>query len=109
MNEASTRASKLLPDKIQNILYWTKVITGIAFGTLSYFVIRFTKILTWYIMLPSLLLVTLGITTYYIQKELRAIGINLPSKRALRTSLKFTGTWILAYFTFATLTYFVGW
>ncbi|MHA2377668.1 MAG: hypothetical protein ACXADO_05090 [Candidatus Thorarchaeota archaeon] len=45
-SEVRSTAPNAMPDGIKNVLYWTKLLTGMIFGTLSYFIMRFYQVLT---------------------------------------------------------------
>lgn len=87
-------------------LFWLTLITGAISGAVNYFILRFTHVfgLTWYVLAPILYIVSILII--YIE--------TCPSWRnstrcSFRPYLKYSGTWIIAYFVVGTAIFWFGW
>jgi len=93
--------------KINESLFWTKIICGIAFGFSSYFVTRFTE-LSWYVLIPIFFVPTLIISVFTIR---RTVGneTDTTMQNVMKKALRYSGSWLMAYLAFATIAYFVGW
>lgn len=93
--------------RVNKRLFWTKIISGIAFGFSSYFVTRFTE-LPWYVLIPIFFVPTLIISVFTIR---RTVGNETETamQNLMKTALRYSGSWLMAYLAFATIAYFVGW
>lgn len=89
-------------------LFWVKLLTGAAFGTLSYFIFRFFVHLTIFGVIPALYFVTYLLILFAV---LAKSGMELPSdmKPLLRLPLNYSGTWLISFFVFGIVCYYFGW
>lgn len=89
-------------------IFWLKLVFGLVLGASSYFILRFNRYLTWYVLAPILYLLTYLVVLVYLyrkQNNLNVIGI----KKLGRFGLNYSGTWIIAYFVLATAVFYFGW
>jgi hypothetical protein len=98
-----------IPDGLKNVIFWTKLLTGVIFGILSYFIMRFYQVLTFFVVIPTCAVLAIMITLIVIERVARSIGIELTSRKTLGLSLWFSSTWTMAFLALAALTYFLGW
>ena len=108
-SEVRSTAPNTMPDYFKNVIFWTKLLTGAIFGVLSYFIMRFYQVLTFFVVIPTCAVLAIMITLFVIERKARSIGIELTSRKALGLSLWFSSTWIMAFLALASLTYFLGW
>ena len=108
-SEARTIAPDAVSDGFKNLIFWTKLLTGVIFGILSYFIMRFYQVLTFFVVIPTCAVLAIMITLSIVQRRARSIGIELTPRKALGLSLWFSSTWIMAFLALASLTYFLGW
>lgn len=89
-------------------LFWVKLLSGAAFGALSYFIFRFYVHVTFFVVIPLLYAVTYGIILLYL---LLKSGFKRPAdpKPLLRFPFNFSSTWLMAFFAFAIICYYFGW
>jgi len=93
---------------ISQYLFWTMLILGGISGAAGYFILRFFDGLTWYLLAPLLYgvnFICIFLLIYYRQKNEEPVD----TRQILRFILKYTGTWIIAYFALGTATFYFGW
>lgn len=93
--------------RLDFILYWYKLSTGMIFGFLSYLIMRVSD-LTFFLMVPLLLviayLLAIGIVYRYNQRN----DTGFTQKMIVKRSLMYTGTYFLAFIALATLSFYWG-
>ncbi|MFW9787674.1 MAG: hypothetical protein ACFFE2_11500 [Candidatus Thorarchaeota archaeon] len=104
--DASAAMSKARK-RLDLVLYWYKLVTGMVFGFLSYMIMRVSD-LTFFLIVPLLLfialLIALGIVYNYNQKH----PTQFTKKMIIKRSLMYTGTYFLAFLALATLSFYWG-
>lgn len=90
------------------ILYWSKLSLGLVFGFLSYMVMRLSN-LTWFLMVPLLLIIALLISVIVIALYDRKYNTGMSIKGIIWKSINtYTGTYIIAFVALAILSFFWG-
>ncbi|MGY5873395.1 MAG: hypothetical protein RTV72_14180 [Candidatus Thorarchaeota archaeon] len=108
MSEAVPPKEKPDVTELNQYLFWLTLIFGAVSGAASYFILRFSYDLTWYFLAP--ILYTLNYVCIFLIVYYRSKGVcpdNL--KCLLRFTLKYSGTWIIAYFAVGTAIFYFGW
>ena len=102
-----------IPVKIQPrfnldfVIYWSKLTMGLVFGFLSYMIMRVSD-LTFFLIVPLLLIVALILTLLIVIFYDRRYETNLPKRKIIKRSLMYTGTYFLAFVALATLSFYWG-
>lgn len=89
------------------VIYWSKLTMGLVFGFLSYMIMRLSD-LTFFLIVPVLLIVALITTLVIVMLYDRKYGANLPRKKIIKRSLMYTGTYFIAFIALATLSFYWG-
>jgi len=90
------------------ILYWSKLSLGLFFGFLSYMVMRLSA-LTWFLMVPLLLIIALLISVVLVVLYDRRHNTGMSFKGMVWKSINtYTGTYIIAFVALAILSFFWG-
>ncbi|OLS30131.1 MAG: hypothetical protein ThorAB25_11870 [Candidatus Thorarchaeota archaeon AB_25] len=90
------------------ILYWSKLSMGLLFGFLSYMVMRLSD-LTWFLMVPLLLIIALLISVVVITFYDRRHNTGMSFKGIVWKSIStYTGTYLIAFIALAILSFFWG-
>ncbi len=108
MSELNPAIENLSATDISHYLFWTTLILGAVSGVASYFILRFSDSLTWYVLAPILFgvnIVFLFLLINHRQRSEKPVG----NKQILRFILKYSGTWIIVYFAAATAIFYFGW
>ena len=89
-------------------LFWVKLVSGAAFGALSYFIFRFYVHVTFFLVIPLSYLVTYGMILLYL---IVRSGMKKPDdpRPMLTFPLNFSSTWFMAFFVFGITCYYFGW
>ena len=85
-------------------LFWLTLLVGAISGAANYFILRFTHGLPWYILGPILYIVSIVFIYIFTCSNWRE-----SARCAFRPYMKFSGTWILAYFVVGTAVFYFGW
>jgi hypothetical protein len=87
-----------------HLLFWLTLVVGGISGAANYFILRFTHGLPWYILAPILYIISI-VLIYIFTCPTWKESIRCP----FRPYMKFSGTWIIAYFVFGTAIFYFGW
>ena len=86
------------------LLFWLTLAAGTISGAANYFILRFTNGLTWYVLAPILFIIC------YVIIYIGTCSNWRKSPRCpLRPYMKFTGSWVIAYFVVGTAIFYFGW
>lgn len=108
MQEDSQPINSTTQYDLNNILYWSKLSMGLVFGFLSYMVMRLSS-LTWFLMVPLLLIIALVISVIVIVFYDRKYNTGMSFKGMVWKSINtYTGTYIIAFVALAILSFFWG-
>lgn len=107
MQEDSSTVQTAARNKLDLILYWYKLVSGIVFGFLSYLIMRVSD-LTFFLMVPLLLVIALVISVLIVIFYNRKHSTNFTQKMIVKRSLMYTGTYFLAFVALATLSFYWG-
>lgn len=93
-------------DSLGYRLFWYTLITVAISGAANYFILRFTHGLglSWLILAPILYLVSIFIIYVVTCPHWRE-----SSRCSFRPYLKYSGTWVIAYFVVGTAIFYYGW
>ena len=108
MSELTPVMKDLSDTDINQYLFWITLILGAISGAASYFILRFSDGLTWYLLAPILYGVNFAcifVLIYHRRRSEEPVG----AKQILRFILKYTGTWIIAFFAVGTAIFYLGW
>ncbi|MFW9807504.1 MAG: hypothetical protein ACFFFK_12315 [Candidatus Thorarchaeota archaeon] len=94
-------------NKLINMIYWLKLSLGMFFGFLSYMIMRLSD-LTFFLMVPLLMLVAYIITILMVIRYDRKHSLGLTQKRIIKRSMMYTGTYFIAFIALATLSFYWG-
>jgi hypothetical protein len=90
------------------VLYWSKLSMGLVFGFLSYMIMRLSD-LTWFLMVPLLLIIALLISVIVIVFYDRKHNTGMSFKGMVWKSINtYTGTYFIAFVALAILSFFWG-
>ncbi len=108
MTEVSASVESQNSDSIIHYLFWLSLAFGAISGGVSYFILRFTDGLTWYVLAPILYFINFIIIYFLICHR---IDSNESDKARcdFKATLKFTSTWIIVYFVVGTAVFYFGW
>ena len=95
-------------EEFTQVLFWITLLLGGISGVMGYLILRFIDLLTWYIVAPLLFVVNYAIMYYYLHN--RGNPTTVGDKKSLQKfTLKYSGTWIIAYFAVSTAIFYFGW
>jgi hypothetical protein len=108
MSEVTVSPESQKSDSIIHYLFWLSLVFGAISGGASYFILRFTQGLTWYVLAPILYFINYIIIYYFICNRTK-LSESTNEKCDFKTTLKFTSTWIIVYFVVGTAIFYYGW
>jgi hypothetical protein len=94
-------------NRLDLILYWYKLLTGMFFGFLSYMIMRVSD-LTFFLIIPLLLVIALLISFGIVYNYNKNHPTSFTQKMIIKRSLMYTGTYFLAFIALATLSFYWG-
>ena len=93
--------------KLDSVIYWSKLSMGLFFGFMSYMIMRVSD-LTFFLMVPLLLFLTLFITLLIVRYYDQKYNAGLTQRQVIKRSMMYTGTYFLAFVAIATLSFYWG-
>lgn len=87
-----------------HLLFWLTLAVGGISGAANYFILRFTYGMPWYMLAP--ILYVISIVIIYI---ITCSNWKDSSRCPFRPYMKYSGTWIIAYFVVGTAIFWFGW
>jgi len=106
MSEITPPSNENHGSSLNHNLFWLTLVAGTISGGANYFILRFTHVfgLTWYILAPILYIVSILIIYIVTCSNWRE-----NNRCPFRPYMKFSGTWIIAYFVVGTAIFYFGW